>query len=108
MSRDNSRRCRAIAAGVSAILLVSPLCFGLVEILGEGRWPADWPKELEAYRGQAKTIRVGAGNHEDVFEISFRSRDEFEKIWPVVLKLKSEGAPLTLISAGSGPGGGFV
>jgi hypothetical protein len=86
------------------IFLCPPLCLALVMIHEEGMWPADWPKELEPYREQARTIGVAAGGQEDVFEISFRNREEIEKIWPVILTLKSEGAPLTLITAGSAPG----
>jgi hypothetical protein len=103
MSGNVLSRWRMIAILVSSILL-SPLCFGLVMTTGHGTWPADWPKELESYREQAKTIGIAAGNQEDVFEISFRSREQFEKIWPVIQTLKSEGAPLTLITAGSAPG----
>jgi hypothetical protein len=75
-------------------------------IENRGSWPNDWPKELEPYRQQAKTIGVAAGNQEDVFEISFKNREQFEKIWPVILTLKSKGTPLTLITAGSAPGWG--
>jgi hypothetical protein len=93
-----------IAILVSSILLTPLLCFGLVMTTDHGTWPANWPKELEPYREQAKTIGVAAGNQEDVFEISFRNREQFEKIWPVILTLKSDGAPLTLTTAGSPPG----
>ena len=102
---DDVFKCRrVIAFSVFSICLLPCLCFGLVQITNRGTWPADWPEELEQYRKQAKTIGVAAGNQEDVFEISFRSREEFEKIWPVILTLKSEGTPLTLTTAGSAPG----
>ena len=104
MLSDVSRRWRVIALVVSAILFVTSLCLGLVHTMGQGTWPADWPKELEPYRKQARTIGVTTGNQEDVFEISFPNHEEFEKIWPVILTLKSEGAPLTLTTAGSAPG----
>jgi len=104
MPSDVSMRWGAIVLAVSVGLFASCLCLGLVQTMGHGTWPADWPKELEPYRGQAKTIGVAAGNQEDVFEIPFRNREEFEKIWPVILRLKSEGAPLTLTTAGSAPG----
>jgi hypothetical protein len=104
MFGDISRRRRWVAAFALLILLLPLFCFGLVMTEGRGTWPADWPKQLEPYREQAKTIGVAAGNQEDVFEINFRNREEFEKIWPVILALKSEGAPLTLTTAGSAPG----
>ncbi|MCY2954982.1 MAG: hypothetical protein NTU53_23885 [Planctomycetota bacterium] len=59
-------------------------------------WPSTWPKELDPYRKQAKTIGVAHGIQETVYEIRFNSRDEFEKAWPHILKLKSPGAPLIL------------
>jgi hypothetical protein len=61
-------------------------------------WPLDWPIELSPYRSQAKTLELAAGNQENVYEIRFQDRREFEKIWPTILKLKSKGAPLRLRS----------
>jgi hypothetical protein len=100
----NVLRCWKVVAVLVSSILLSTLCSGMVETTDSGRWPASWPKELEPYREHAKTIGVHAGSQEDVFEISFRSREQFEKIWPSILTLKSEGAPLTLITAGSAPG----
>jgi hypothetical protein len=103
MSGNSLKSWRMVVTLVFLILL-APLCFALVSIEGSGKWPADWPKELEPFRKQAKTISVATGSQEDVFEISFRSREQFEKIWPVIQTLKSDGAPLTLTTAGSPPG----
>ena len=100
----NVLRCWKVVAVLVSSILLSTLCSGMVETTDSGRWPVSWPKELEPYREHAKTIGVHAGSQEDVFEISFRSREQFEKIWPSILTLKSEGAPLTLITAGSVPG----
>ena len=36
-----------------------------------------------------------------MFDISFSDREQFEKAWPVILKLKSKGAPLILEKAPS-------
>ena len=86
---------------VSSILIIflcSTLSLALVIHHEQGMWPANWPKELEPYRKQANTIRVAAGNQESVYEIYFNDREEFEKIWPTILKLKTKGAPLTLCS----------
>lgn len=83
---------------IVTIFLCSKLCLGLVSIHGEGMWPLDWPIELSPYRSQAKTLEIAAGNQENVYEIHFRDRKEFEKVWPTILKLKSKGAPLRLRS----------
>lgn len=55
--------------------------------------PKGWPQELVPYLEQG---RVSGGFGEMVHEIPFSSRDEFEKIWPTILTLKSPGAPLVL------------
>jgi len=63
-----------------------------------GMWPNSWPRELEPYRAHAKTIMIAAGNQENVYEIRFENREEFEKLWPIILKLKDKKAPLRLRS----------
>jgi len=83
---------------VIIIFLCSTLCLALVGRCEQGMWPANWPKEFEPYRKQAKTIMLAAANQEDVHEIRFENREEFEKVWPTILKLKSKGAPLRLRS----------
>ena len=73
----------------------------------DGRWPKSWPKELEPLRKQSWTI-VYAGlelpKNENVkkydlttYLIPFANREEFESAWPHILKLKSKGAPVTLL-----------
>lgn len=79
-------------------MLASSFCFGMVIVHKTGMWPDSWPKELEPYRKQAKTLEIGAGNQENVYEIRFENREEFEKLWPIILKLKDKKAPLRLRS----------
>jgi hypothetical protein len=65
-----------------------------------GAWSSDWPKELEPYRARASTISeqpLGGGY---VYAIPFADRADFEKIWPILVKLKSKSAPLILRSGG--------
>jgi hypothetical protein len=83
---------------VVMIMLVSSFCFGMVSVYNTGRWPDSWPKELEPYRGQAKTRQIAAVYSENVYEIRFENREEFEKLWPTILKLKDKKAPLRLRS----------
>jgi hypothetical protein len=61
-----------------------------------GNWPDSWPKELEPLRSNSRTFEVAAGNQEDIYEISFSDRKQFEAFWPVILKVKSLQAPLRL------------
>ncbi|MHC4639224.1 MAG: hypothetical protein ACYTBV_17235, partial [Planctomycetota bacterium] len=92
---------RKYSMGVFVILaftLFSTSSIALFITRNEGIWPANWPKELEPYRNQAKTIELAAGNQENVYEIHFESREEFEKLWPTILKLKDKGAPIRLRS----------
>lgn len=86
---------------ISALLVVGMLVpalsvFSRVAIVERGEWPDTWPKELEPYRDQAKTVQVGHGIHERVYEIRFTDREDFEKAWPHILAVKSKGAPLSL------------
>jgi hypothetical protein len=84
--------------GMVIILISCPLCLGLVLVSGEGAWPLDWPIELSPYRAQAKTFEIAAGNSENVYEIRFENREDFEKIWPTILKVKSKEGTLKLSS----------
>lgn len=61
-----------------------------------GTWPKSWPKELEPLREQAWTWADGVIMSPS-YDISFASREEFESAWPHIVKLKSEGATLTLL-----------
>lgn len=67
----------------------------------EGKWPATWPKEMESLRKRAKTLDVATGTQEHIYTIPFENRDEFEKLWPVLMKLRTPGSPLTLSKVGS-------
>lgn len=82
---------------VVCTFLYSTLVSALVGIRPEGNWPESWPKELEPYRKQAQTFEVAHGTQETVYEIRFKDRKEFEGIWPTILRVKSKGAPLTLL-----------
>lgn len=77
-------------------MLFSTLCFALVMTDSTGRWPASWPKELEPYRKVARTVDVACGIQEKAYEIPIYNRDEFEKMWPYILKLTSKGSLLII------------
>jgi len=82
--------------GILVLTLASALCIAVVYTSQEGRWPESWPKELEPYRKHARTVMVAHGIQENVYEIPFDRREEFEKAWPHILKLKGKDAPLIL------------
>ena len=77
-------------------LLASASCFAVVSVYSNGVWPKSWPKELEPYRKKARTYGVAHGIHESVHEISFNKREDFEKAWPHILKVKSKGGSVIL------------
>jgi hypothetical protein len=77
-------------------MLGSSFCLGLMIEHTTGNWPDSWPKELESYRGQARTLEFASGIQENVYEIRFENREAFEKLWPIILKLKDKQAPLRL------------
>ena len=77
-------------------VLITSFCFALVLSSDTGTWPESWPKELERYREQSKSLGVAHGIQENVYEIHFQKREEFERAWPHILKLKTKGAPLIL------------
>jgi hypothetical protein len=62
-----------------------------------GTWPDNWPKELEPYRAKSKTLGVGTGLQENIYTIPFESREEFEKIWPLLLKQTTPGSKVRLL-----------
>lgn len=73
------------------------LCFAMVSMRVGGHWPDSWPKELEPFRKKAMTFDIMTGTQENAYEIHFEKREEFENLWPTILKLKDKGAPLTLL-----------
>jgi hypothetical protein len=73
----------------------------LAMISERGEWPADWPEALEPYRSKAATIGVATGTQEDIYEIGFETRDEFEPIWHILCGLKSRNGTVTLFSPSS-------
>ncbi|MHC4442475.1 MAG: hypothetical protein ACYTF1_19770 [Planctomycetota bacterium] len=92
----SNRKIRWCIVAVTTMTLAAA-SLALVSKDSVGTWPKTWPKELEPYRERATTVHdYTPGGHEDVYTIPFTNRDNFEKIWPTVLKLKDKGAPLRL------------
>jgi hypothetical protein len=65
-------------------------------VTGKGTWPESWPKELEPLRKQASTFEGPLAPHQ-TYAIPFTKREEFESVWPHILKVKSKGAPVRLV-----------
>lgn len=97
----------ALSFGISAALLTAVATRALVMTDSQGRWPSDWPKSLESLRDHARTIEVANGTQENIYEITFTDRAQFEKAWPTIISLKTPGAPLRLYKVEPVPQGGL-
>ena len=84
-------------------VLIAAACPAAVFISEKGMWPQDWPRELEPLRDKARTLDVGTGIQEHIYEIPLADRATFERIWPVILKLRTPGGKLTLYRTQSAP-----
>jgi hypothetical protein len=64
-------------------------------VINRGEWPADWPRELEPLRKQARTLDGPKGPllH---YAIPFENREQFEAAWPHILKISPKGSSLVL------------
>jgi hypothetical protein len=92
--------------GVGLLLLLASSfqqCLALVGSEGRGSWPNDWPAELEPFRKQARTLMVATASQENIYEIQFSDRADFERAWPGVVKVMSKGSILRLYSPQSPP-----
>lgn len=87
---------RNIIIGLVIIILTASLTFASVIHWRKGKWPGPWPKQLKEYRGRTLVVEVTEEIQETVFELEFKKREEFEKVWPNIISLKTEGAPLIL------------
>jgi hypothetical protein len=76
--------------------MVCAVGFALISVEDRGTWPRSWPKELDSLRDRARTVGVASGIQETVYEIPFGKRGDFEGAWPVIVGLKSKGAPIIL------------
>lgn len=83
------------------VLYAHRFCVALVSTEDRCVWPLDWPAELGEARTSCRTIRFMTGTQETVYEIIFYDREQFEALWPVLLRLKTPGAPLRLFRTGS-------
>lgn len=96
MRRTRRRVALVWLLAVAACVLVHGKATGAGYSEMRGVWPENWPEELEPFREQAESISWFASAATLHYIIEFRSREEFEAVWPAVLRLKTEGAPIRL------------
>jgi hypothetical protein len=73
--------------------MCAALTFAAVMTRESGTWPKDWPADLEPLRSSARTIEVGTGIQQTIYEICFTNREDFERAWPAILKLANPASP---------------
>jgi len=78
------------------LALLTGDAYGLMTMELGGRWPENWPEDLEPLRFKASTGEFVSASCATYYYIPFDTRDEFERAWPALLRLKSKGAPLNL------------
>lgn len=88
------QRTGALLAGL--LICVAIPAFALYTLSERGEWPKSWPKELEPFRKQSRTLvgPMAANRH---FGIRFAKRQEFESAWSHLLKVKTKGSPIFLV-----------
>lgn len=85
---------RVVLPAVALLLAVTP-AEALYSVTARGAWPESWPAEMEPLRKQSRTY-VGPTVLNQHHAISFQSREEFEAAWPMIVGLKTKGAPIIL------------
>lgn len=86
---------RAITLLGAMILFSASAVYADYTVEEKGSWPDTWPKELDALRGQSRTLE-GPLRPLLHYAIPFDKREAFEAAWPNLLKVKSQGAPVVL------------
>ena len=93
--------------GVTIMVVLTMIsCLGVVSGHGLERLPKGWPGELMPFVRGAQVIDVGEVVQEDICVVPFDDREVFEEAWPLILKVKSPGAPLKLYRVGQKTGTG--
>ncbi len=89
-------------------LAIPSICFALAITRPMLVFPPEWPGELNELKSSGRTIGFHAGVQENIHEINFSDREKFERFWPILLTVKTPGAPLTLLPISSEHRGGLT
>ena len=91
----NRKLALSVAAGL-ALFAFAGLAWSAARVFPAGTRPVHWPAELDPLRARATTVELLAGNWENMYQLFFHDSEEFEKLWPAILSVKSPEAPLRL------------
>lgn len=86
----------SLLIATALVLLGATTSYALYSIADTGTWPKTWPTELEPLRKQSRTA-AGPTIMQRHYDIPCKDQAEFEKVWPHLLAVKSEGAPIILM-----------
>jgi hypothetical protein len=93
-------KARIALLATAAVFGLCSAAHALYSLDESGKWPKSWPRQLEPLRKQARTF-VGPTVAQQHFAIRFTDRAEFESALPQLLKVKTKGAPVFLVSGPS-------
>lgn len=63
-------------------------------------WPESWPDVFNFYTEQSQTARIATGYQANWYQISFDTREDFERLWPAVASLLDNGSQVTIRAVG--------
>ena len=98
---------RKLFLTIVTLVALPAVCLAAIFPQDRGAWPEDWPAELEPLRETSRTLGVGTAIQENIYEIPIKDRETFERLWPIILKLRTPGGPLKLYRAGAAPPKGW-
>ena len=86
---------RTVVCVALCVLCFASPAFALFVVTKKGLWPKNWPDQLETLREKSVTYE-GPKRPFRCYAIPLNTREEFESIWPHIVKVKSPGAPIVL------------
>ena len=101
------RTLKGFTAGNRLASKLLVFCVGAVVLFGasivradyvvtdQGVWPTSWPEDLEGLRKQSQSFE-GPFLPQYHHAIAFFKREDFEKAWQSILKVKTPGSPILL------------
>jgi hypothetical protein len=95
MERISMQRPLGILATLALFVAASHL-HADVWVQNKGAWPKSWPRQLDRFRVNSRTIEGPLGGYLR-YEIPIADRDAFEAAWPHFLKVRSASYPIVLI-----------
>ncbi len=89
---------KTIALIAMLVFFAAGAAYAMYDVSNTGNWPKSWPRQLEPLRKQSQTYSgpMVLNLH---YAIGFKNRKEFEATWKHILKVKTKGTPIFLVSS---------